>query len=96
MKVVALAISLGMFYWEPGQNTTGTVCLVGNIAIAVINVFWIMFDVKDTLLFGMAWGLSWTLFVVLQIPLLYVKFPGYYLAVALSSRSVALYVKKNM
>ena len=48
MKVVALAISLGMFYWEPGQNTTDTVCLAGNIAIAVINVFWIMFDVKDS------------------------------------------------
>ena len=96
MKVVALVISLGMFYWEFGQNNTDTVCLVGNIAIAVINVFWIMFDANDTLPFGLVWGISWTLFVVLQLPLLYVKFPGYYLAVALSSRSVAMYAKKNM
>ena len=43
IKVLALVISLGVFYWESGTADTGY--LAANIAISVINAGWIVSDV---------------------------------------------------
>jgi hypothetical protein len=94
VKVMALVISIGMFYWESGATDSGY--LTANIAILVINAGWIISDAKGALLFGVVWETAWILFVMLQWKLLSVKYPGLYLAVALSSRAVAMHVKKTL
>jgi hypothetical protein len=92
IKVLALVISLGVFYWESGTADTGY--LAANIAISVINAGWIVSDAKGAPLFGLSWEAAWILFVIPQWKLLSVKHPGLYLAVALSSRAAAMYMKK--
>jgi hypothetical protein len=92
IKIVAMIVSIGMFFWESGTADHGY--LAANIGVLVINACWIAYDAKEFMLFGLMWALAWIMFVLLQFPLLYVKHPGLYLAIALSSRAVAVYVKR--
>ena len=96
IKLIALLVSVGMFYWEPGTPAVDRSYLVINIIVAVVNTIWILYDSRRALAFGVAWGVAWALFVALQWPLLGVKHPGLYLAVALSARAVAVSVRKHM
>ena len=84
-----------MFYWETAPTSSDPAYLAANTAIAIVNVGWIVFDSLDTPVLGAMWGSAWAAFVGLQWRLLLVKNPGMYLAVAISSRAVVMYAKKN-
>jgi hypothetical protein len=83
-----------MFYWE--QAVPNPSYMPANVITAVANAAWIAYDSRNSKTFGVAWGLAWIIFVALQWPLLGTKHPGLYLALAISSRAVAIFVRNRI